>query len=278
MLLSEFIVESTDLLAPVYGGNEASSIVALLCRERFGVGRYEHILHPGREVDESAVADDLRRLSAFEPVQYVLGVAEFRSRRFKVSPSVLIPRPETEELVEMAAASGAGTRILDLCTGSGCIAWSLWFEVPGADVTGVDISEEALEIAQSQFEVSGGRKAPDFVRADVLGEDLPVGGGYDLIVGNPPYIKESEKAAMCRNVLDYEPGLALFVSDADPLVFYRAIASHSRRLLREGGKGFVEINEDLGSATKDVFDAEGLKKTAIIRDFFGKERFVSFEK
>lgn len=265
-------------LAPVYGEKEASSVVALLCRERFGAERYAHILNPQAEVDEGIVEDDLRRLSESEPVQYVLGFAEFRSRRFKVGRSVLIPRPETEEMVGMAVSSGAGPRALDLCTGSGCIAWSLWFEIPGAKVTGLDISAEALEVAASQFEVSSGRKGPVFVEADVLQEKLPLEGGFDLIVSNPPYVRESEKALMQRNVLDYEPPLALFVPDSDPLVYYRAVARHSFALLREGGKGFVEINEALGPETKKVFEGAGLKETAIIRDFFGRERFISFEK
>lgn len=278
MLLSDFIRDSTDRLAPVYGEREASSIVALLCREKFGVERYEHILHPDSVVDEALVEDEMQRLAASEPVQYVLGFSEFCSRRFKVNPSVLIPRPETEELVGMAAKSGAGTRILDLCTGSGCIAWSLWFAVPDADVTGVDISAEALSVAKSQFEFSDGRSVPSFIEADVLGPSLPLEGGFDLLVSNPPYIMEQEKAAMRSNVLGYEPSLALFVPDDDPLVFYRAIARHARVLLREGGRGFVEINEALGPETKAVFDAAGLKDSAIIRDFFGKDRFISFEK
>ena len=166
-------------------------------------------------------------------------------------------------------------RVLDLFTGSGCIAWSIALEVPGAEVTGVDISEAALAVARRQFEGSG----PVFVQADVL--EVPgefPGAPFDVITANPPYIRESERAAMHRNVLDHEPGLALFVPDDYPLVFYRAIASWAQRFLRPGGWGIVEINEALGDETAAVFVGAGLQNVENSADYFGKERFVSFQK
>ena len=252
----------------------------MLCQERLGVKSYTHIIEPGYEVPSSALPgleDDLRRLSAGEPVQYVLGYAEFCGRRFHVSPSVLIPRPETEQLVSEAVSflvsAGRSCRVLDLCTGSGCIAWSVFLEADGTEMVGVDISDAALEVARGQFP----GPAPKFVKADVLsgGEGFDE-GTFDLILCNPPYVMESEKLAMRTNVLDHEPWLALFVPDSDPLLFYRAVAAWARRFLRPGGIGLVEINESLASQTESVFKGAGYGKTEIIRDFFSKYRFVKF--
>ncbi|MBO4670979.1 MAG: peptide chain release factor N(5)-glutamine methyltransferase [Bacteroidales bacterium] len=280
MLLSQFIRESTAALEALYPPQEAKSLVVRLCGALLDVPSYAHVVEPALEVPADklpALSAGMERLLAGEPLQYVLGEQEFCGRRFRVGPAVLIPRPETEQLVaEALKRLQAGQRVLDLCTGSGCIAWTLALDRPGCHVTGVDISEEALEVARGQFEGDG---APLFVQADVL--DVPAafpGAPFDLLTANPPYIRESEKARMHRNVLDHEPGLALFVPDSDPLLFYRAIALWARRFLAPGGRGIVEINEDLGAATAALFEGDGLGGAEIIRDFFSKERFVSFEK
>ena len=252
----------------------------MLCEERLGVKSYTHIIEPGYEIPAGALPaleSDMDRLAAGEPVQYVLGHADFCGRRFKVYRSVLIPRPETEQLVSEAVSillSGERPcRVLDLCTGSGCIAWSVFLEVPGTEVVAADISDAALEVARSQFD----GPSPRFVKADVLsGPEGFDEGLFDLVLCNPPYVMESEKAAMRTNVLNYEPGLALFVPDADPLVFYRAVAQWSGRFLRRGGTGLVEINESLGPQTEAVFKDAGYKETQIVRDFFSKYRFVKF--
>lgn len=280
MLLSAFIRCGTERLSVIYPSPEAKGIVLMLCEERLGVKSYTHIIEPGYEIPVGALPaleSDMDRLAAGEPVQYVLGYADFCGRRFKVNQSVLIPRPETEQLVSEAVSillSGERPcRVLDLCTGSGCIAWSVFLEVPGTEVVAVDISDAALEVARSQF----GGPSPRFVKADVLsGPEGFDEGLFDLVLCNPPYVMESEKSAMRTNVLNYEPGLALFVPDADPLVFYRAVARWSGRFLRHGGTGLVEINESLGPQTEAVFKYAGYKETQIVRDFFSKYRFVKF--
>ena len=285
MLLSQFIRESTSALGALYGPREAAGIVSRLCGELLGVSSYAHIVEPGLEVSAEALPvlqGAMERLCGGEPLQYVTGVQEFCGRRFKVRPGVLIPRPETEELVATAAERlRGGGRVLGLCTGSGCIAWSLALDCPEAKVTGVDISDEALAVAREQFSAEGApaEERPTFVKQDVL--EVPEsfeGAPFDVITANPPYIRESEKALMHTNVLEFEPSLALFVPDSDPLVFYRAIALWAVRFLVPGGFGIVEINEALGAECAALFENAGLANVKIQRDFRQKERFVSFLK
>ena len=284
MLLAEFIRESVPALEKLYPSPEARGLVLMLCEERLGVRSYTHIVEPLFEISEPELPGlkaDMSRLAAGEPIQYVLGYTEFCGRKFKVAPSVLIPRPETGQLVDeslkLLAAMGRPAKVLDLCTGSGCIAWSVALGAPGVSVTAADISEPALALARSQFEdVPSGVNVPEFVCSDLLGGCREISGRFDLLLSNPPYVMEKEKAAMRRNVLDYEPGIALFVPDDDPLLFYRALASVSLRLLDSSGTGVVEINEALGPETAAVFEAAGYKKTEILRDIFGKDRFVRF--
>ena len=273
-------------LSAIYPSPEARGILAILCEERLGVKSYTHIVEPGYEIAPDALPgllSDMDRLSAAEPVQYVLGFADFCGRRFAVSPDVLIPRPETEDLVALALdllhSRPHSPRVLDLCTGSGCIAWTLALSVPSAQVTAVDISPEALALAASQQPALPGEDCipPVFLKADVLDvAHFPCEGPYDLILSNPPYVTISEKAQMRRNVLDYEPGLALFVPDSDPLRFYLAISRLSRSLMAPGGWGITEINETLGRETAALFDGEGLRGAQILSDFNGKDRFVSY--
>lgn len=282
MLLADFIRQATRTLEDIYPSPEARGMVLMLCEDRLGVKNYTHIVQPDYAIAEDRLEElsaDLERLRRSEPLQYVLGHTEFCGREFTVASGVLIPRPETEllvmEVVRHALDLRRPARVLDLCTGSGCIAWTAALDVPDSDVVAVDISEDALRIARSQF----GQDGPCFVKADVL--DLNQSfceGSFDIIVSNPPYIKESEKAAMRSNVLDYEPELALFVPDDDALVFYRAVAAWALRLLRPGGYGIVEINETLGAETEALFRSSGLVNTRQIPDLSGKIRFVEFEK
>ena len=276
MLLADFVRDASRQLEALYPEQEARDIVLLLCEKTFGTKRYTHILNPDFEIDGALAADALRRLSSWEPVQYVTGEADFCGREFKVAPGVLIPRPETEMLVEMAKKLLKGSRspsILDLCTGSGCIAWSLQLDLPEAKVCGIDVSDEALEIARNQFECG----SPAFLKADILKQPA-IDGEFDLIVSNPPYVLCEEKVNMRQNVLNYEPEMALFVPDDDPLVFYRAIALWSKNLLRKGGAGLVEINERLGDETAALFAGSGFEQVETIKDYFGKNRFVKFFK
>ena len=298
MLLTDFLKEGIATLEHLYPTAEARNIVLMLCEELIGTKNYTHIVEPGYQIDkkgEKPLAEALVRLQAGEPIQYVIGSTEFCGRRFHVNSDVLIPRPETELLVReainlagrmkrMRAAYGKTAdpvRVLDLCTGSGNIAWSVALAVPGARVVGVDISEGALQVARSQnFSAElkqTGALAPTFVAADVLDTEQEFNYGvFDLILSNPPYIMEKEKGLLRRNVLDYEPPGALFVSDEDPLVYYRAIARWSHRFLSPEGKGLTEINESLGKETEAVFRDSGFSETSIVTDFYDKNRFVFY--
>ena len=297
MLLSEFIASALAGLESLYPRAEARSMVSILVCERLGVQSWTHIANPSFEVPEQSLAQleaDLQKLLASEPLQYVLGYAEFYGRRFRVTKDVLIPRPETELLVDtvlqkLKSASrdcDGAPKILDLCTGSGCIALTLALEPVGAQLTAIDISPAALAIARSQFsaELSQGAEVT-FIEADVLdlSEEGLSGahsklalGQFDVIVSNPPYVMEQEKALMRPNVLDHEPALALFVADDDPLIFYRAIAHHASRLLSAHGWGIVEINTLLAEPTAECFRQAGLQDVTILPDLSGKPRFVSF--
>ena len=285
MLLKDFIVSSRHALSELYPEGEARSLVDGLCGKILGVTPQTHILQPGFCIDPALLPmleDGLSRLLRCEPLQYVLGEAWFLGRRFKLTPAVLIPRPETEEMVDMALRkagnlsrdAGRPLRVLDLCTGSGCIAWSMALGLPQSEVTGLDISPEALSVASSPFD---GDNRPRFVLSDVLDPDcLKDGGRFDIFLSNPPYVRESEKALMSRNVLDWEPGLALFVPDGDPLRFYRAEAALAARLLSPGGFGLVEINEAYGREVAGLFRDAGFRDPEVLKDLSGRDRFVLF--
>ncbi len=299
MLLKDFIKESVSSLLSLYPEEEARSMVMYYCTEVFGFPVYQHITEPATEIPAELLdvaLDDMGRLAASEPLQYVLGYTEFCGRRFAVDERALIPRAETEVLCvkaeEMVAAAPAPLRVLDLCTGSGCIAWTLALDIQGAEVVATDLSEEALELARSQF---GKRDAipgwtgrlpkrvipPRFVRADLLDVEATVAavpGGIDLLTANPPYVMVAEKAEMRQNVLGWEPHMAIFAPEEDPLVFHRAIAEVALRVLVPGGCGIVEINSELPDQTAAVFTAAGFVDVRIIPDYFDRPRFVSFRR
>lgn len=331
MQLSEFY----KALVEHYGPLEGRALASFYLREAHGIESHRVIVEPSLEV--AGLAEPLGRLLADEPVDYILGYKEFYGRRFNVSPAVLIPRPETEELcarvaewvrasrgalcgeaAECAGSDGAAGvagvavsrgqdgdgcgKIVDFCTGSGCIAWTLAAET-GASVVGVDISAEALAVARGQFamqesegagcgcaehcgaEAEAGsamqelRQRVEFRQEDVLGEVdaywVELEGTVDVVVSNPPYIMNSEKPAMNANVLDWEPAIALFAPDCDPLVFYRAVAQRSSRLLRSGGLLAFEINEKLSAEMVAMLEAFNLwSEIRVVKDLFGKDRFI----
>lgn len=216
------------------------------------------------------------RLKRYEPLQYVLGCAWFCGRRFAVAPGVLIPRPETEELVSWVIRAeserGMARRILDIGTGSGCIAVTLALSIVGVDVDAVDISPEALRVAESNAASLGA--AVKFRRMDILSTVVPDMPVYDVIVSNPPYVMERERAGMERNVLDYEPSAALFVPDDDPLLFYRAIAAYARGALSAGGALYFEINGLLGEETAQLVSSMGFADVELRRDLDGRPRML----
>lgn len=291
MFLRALINEARQTVSGLYPEGEASEMVFALFEHLLGTRRHTHIVEPSYDVPAESVKlveAALERLAAGEPLQYVIGSACFYGRDFKVSPSVLIPRPETEILCRTAIESFSGhkdVRVLDLCTGSGCIAWTMALECPGAEVVAVDISDDALHVASSQDFVEEikrtGAVAPTFLKADVLA-DVPSGDiferRFDMILSNPPYVMNKEKSLMRANVLEHEPHLALFVSDDDPLVFYRAVARWASALLSPDGTGLVEINEALGPETAQVYLDAGFRSTEVLQDFSGRDRFVSFRR
>ena len=284
MFLKELIDKGTETISQAFPEREAREMVLMFLQHSIGVTRHTHILEPSFEVSDDAAVEAIgafERMAVGEPIQYIIGKAYFYDREFMVTPDVLIPRPETELLVRealtWACRSGRKSmRIADLCTGSGCIAWSMALELPGSEVIAVDISDGALAVASGQkFESVA---APRFIKADVLASPPDGLGCYDMILSNPPYVMESEKALMRKNVLDHEPWLALFVSDDNPLVFYRAVASWAKQLLKPDGIGIVEINEALGPETAAVFSQAGFTDTSVICDLSDRPRFVRFSR
>ena len=292
MLLRDLISKGTETISQAFPEREAREMVLMFLQHSIGVTRHTHILEPSYEVSDDAVVGAMsafERMASGEPIQYIVGKAYFYDREFNVTPDVLIPRPETELLVRAAVnwarRSGRETmRIADLCTGSGCIAWSMAMELPGAEVTAVDISDGALAVAAGQESGSAAAGcpcevvAPKFIKADVLAGPVEGLGTFDMILSNPPYVMDSEKALMRKNVLEHEPWLALFVSDDDPLVFYRAVASWAKLLLKPDGIGIVEINEALGPETASVFSQAGFTDATVIRDLSDRHRFVRFSR
>lgn len=300
MLLAEFVKAGTKALESLYPQKEARSIVLMLCEEVLGTENYTHIVEPEFKIDDKKLPEleaAMERLKKMEPVQYVLGHTEFYGRTFKVDPAVLIPRPETELLCRDAIKLGMRVfrmrspygknaepvRILDLCTGSGCIAWTMALSIPGSRVTAVDISDAALEVAAGQDFASELKSKetfrPEFIKADVLDSEQEIElGPFDMVLSNPPYIMESEKENMRRNVLEYEPESALFVPDDDPLLFYRAIARWSQRFMSPDGVGLSEVNETLARQTETVFKAAGYAHTEIVRDLSDKNRYIIYHK
>ena len=257
------------------------------------------------ESDASEFLDCARRLSEGEPYQYITGWCEFGGRVFSVAPGVLIPRPETEYLCRLAVGKirqmrsnsrrlyeGDKLKILDLCTGSGCIAWTLALDFPDAEVVGLDVSAQALDIACGQFadcKTPGSTpRSPRFAQCDILRGPSATGGlkdwkdgaslaGFfaeplDAIISNPPYIPEKERVLMRRNVLEHEPDLALFVPDCNPLLFYKAISDWALELLRPGGLLFVEQNEALPAETAALFS--GFSRCETVNDLSDKPRFT----
>ena len=272
-------------LTPLHGEGEARAIVRMVMEERYGLSQTDLLL--GK--DTTLSADDridfekiALRLCSGEPVQYVLGYTDFCGRRFHVTPDVLIPRPETEELVQYAIdeISKPNSTLLDLCTGSGCIAISLASAFPNAHVVGVDISEKALAIAQENATALGVSNV-EFIQQDLLSvsslvsaEKVANFSPFDLIISNPPYVRESEAETMSATVLNHEPHLALFVPDNDPLCFYHAIATVALRSLKVSGEILVEINSDLAIETRQLFVDAGLSDVGVLCDQFGRPRML----
>ena len=268
-------------LTAVYDQREAQSVARMVLEMRFGLTLADVLC--GQMPDECDLRPIQQRLLAGEPVQYVIGEAEFGGRRFRVAPGVLIPRPETYELCLWVSNRGErreergekGERILDIGTGSGCIACTLAAELPEAEVTAWDISEEALAIARENARRTHVHVL--FEQADILDPRLIAASPqnrYQVIVSNPPYICQKEQATMERHVLDHEPHLALFVPDDDPLLFYRAIARYASLSLTPGGSLYFEINPLYATELSALLSAMSYHDIALKNDQFGKPRMI----
>ncbi|GAE84538.1 peptide chain release factor N(5)-glutamine methyltransferase [Bacteroides reticulotermitis] len=268
-------------LQKTYSPEEAKALAMMICCDMLGLNALD--IYTGKDIILSAsthceLENILLRLQKHEPIQYIRGFAEFYGNSFRVAPGVLIPRPETVELVEMIVKehTAMAPAVLDIGTGSGCIAISLAKALPKAKVTAWDISEEALTIARynsEKLEVN-----VRFEKQDVLLEGISSEVQYDVIVSNPPYILEGEKLAMEANVLEWEPEQALFVPDNDPLLFYRRIADLGRELLLPNGKIYFEINQAYGNEVRDMLREMHYKEIEVINDFFGNPRMVKANK
>lgn len=252
---------------------EARQIAEMIVTQRGGITLSDLIIEPNAPLDIPDIESICTELRAWRPVQYILGSAYFADMDLEVCEGVLIPRPETEELVEWITAERPhAKRILDVCSGSGCIALALARKITQSDVHGIDISSEALALARRNAE----RYAPSVVfhEADALDDfSKVVGKEYDIIVSNPPYIPEADRALMRPNVTEYEPQMALFVPDSDPLLFYRSIAKTAFEMLAEGGQLYFEIYESLASDMVAMLRTEGYDAT-LREDFRGKPRMI----
>ena len=263
-----------DAACSVYAEREARSYTAFVCENRLGMRFTDVIVEPAAPCpDYEELPQILAAIRDHCPAQYITGFAWFLDRKFAVREGVLIPRPETEELVRMITdryKGRSGLRVLDVGTGSGCIAVTLAAELKQAEVVAVDVSESALEVARENARRHW--VSVDFVRCDMLQESPS--GHFDLIVSNPPYVTLQEKDEMRPNVLRYEPHRALFVPDDDPLVFYRVIAEYGCRSLNPGGMLWFELNERYGSEVASLLEQSGYSEVAVHDDMFGKQRMA----
>uniref|UniRef100_UPI0032EF31DE peptide chain release factor N(5)-glutamine methyltransferase n=1 Tax=Ekhidna sp. TaxID=2608089 RepID=UPI0032EF31DE len=264
--------ETAKQLEKVYDQREAENISYLLLEDLFGIRKADILAGDLKGLDEKQLAQAVARLLDQEPIQYVTGVADFYGRKFLVQSGALIPRPETEELVDMILKEikPENPRIMDIGVGSGCIAITLSLET-GGDVFGTDVSEEALGIARKNADSLGAKVT--FFQHDILSKELPE-KELDILVSNPPYIPQRERRQMNTNVTAHEPGLALFVPDDDPIIFYKRIADEGLKSLNKGGKLYFEIHEHFASEVKNYLEQIGYSEVTVHQDMQGKDRMV----
>lgn len=262
-----------------YDEREAGSISYHLLEKFFNLEKGDVIAKKpisSENISKPYFTDIFKRVKAMEPVQYITGRAYFYSRIFAVNRSVLIPRPETEELVDLIIRENTAPdlKVLDIGTGSGCIAICLKSELKSPEVFALDINADAIAVAENN---AAQNDAPiTFMQYDIL-KDTPGEGNFDIIVSNPPYVRKKESKLMKKNVLNYEPHIALFVPDKDPLLFYKRIITLSKSLLKPRGKLYFEINEAYGQELKNYMTSNEFNEVEIFQDFQGKERMIRGE-
>jgi len=266
-------------IGTLYGQNEANNIAELLIESITKLPRSDRIIRGNETLSiaqKNLLDSSISRLQTYEPIQYIINEAWFAGMRFYVDKSVLIPRPETEELVEWVVGEcgrGMEYKILDVGTGSGCIAIAVKNKLPAVEVWACDISDEAVNIARINADAL--HATIDFVPLDFLDrrqrKQLP---NVDVVVSNPPYVPQNEKKQIKKNVVEYEPAKALFVPDDDPLVFYKEIAAFGREKLNKGGRIYAEIHENFGEQIRDLFLLEGYKAVELKKDLQERDRMV----
>lgn len=280
MMKLKQLAESYQLeLKPVYGTDEVNAIFRIVSQHVLGFGSHPFFLNKNTEVtDENVLAftSVLAKLKNNFPLQYILGFTEFYGQRFEVNQAVLIPRPETEELVKLILDTIANKKnhlkILDIGTGSGCIAITLKKKLPNATVYATDISEEALAVARKNADLN--KVSVHFLKHDILNDGALNVKNFDVIVSNPPYIAENQKTAMHKNVLLYEPHSALFVSNENPLIFYKSIVDFAKNYLSKKGLLFFEINENSGAETMQIIKDNGFINSFLFKDIQRKNRMI----
>lgn len=278
--MQETIDKLRNSLVPIYGKGESDAIIRLIFHYLKGWNLTDMLIHKGDELSpyvKKEIVGILNRLLKQEPIQYITGEARFHGMDMKIRPGVLIPRPETDELVDIIIDENKDRedlKVLDLCTGSGCIAIALARNLPFSDVTALDFSKDALEVAKENAIKL--KAKVNLIEADIF--KWHPAQKYDIIVSNPPYVMDKEALAMEKNVLDYEPHEALFVRDEKPLVFYERIADLAKDRLEEGGRLYFEINPLTAAELKELMMEKGFSDVELIKDSSGKDRFLSCRK
>ena len=269
-----------DSLKDFYSGEEVKSFIRIIMKHVCSLEPHQLLIDKDRKLPETQrlqIETIVAQLQIYEPIQYILGMTTFYGRNYNVTPATLIPRPETEELVEYICCNEkeSGLHVLDIGTGSGCIAISLAALLCDAKLFAMDISKEALDVAKDNAFNNGVQVT--FIEMDILSQP-DFATPLDIIVSNPPYVLNDEKRGMERNVLDYEPHTALFVPDNDPLLFYREIAIFGQKHLTSNGRLYFEINAALGQATVDLLKEYNYRNVVLKQDIFGKDRMIKAEK
>nr|WP_299033704.1 peptide chain release factor N(5)-glutamine methyltransferase [uncultured Tenacibaculum sp.] len=278
MQLKDFRLQFTKELKSIFPKTEIDTFFFLLIEEYLGLQRIDFTLQPTLEIPSKKydlLDTALARLQKEEPIQYILGKTEFYGYPFKINDNTLIPRPETEELVEWILNEVKDNKqqlsILDIGTGTGCIPISLKKNIPSANVSAIDVSEEALKVAKENASLN--KAEITFILQDIL-QTENLSRQYDVIVSNPPYVRELEKIEIKNNVLENEPHLALFVDDDNPLIFYKKIADLAIKSLTKNGLLFFEINQYLGPETIEMLKRKGFTKVELRKDLFGNNRMI----
>ena len=276
MTIREYRTLFTAELSTLYDAGEAESFFLLLLQDRRQLSRADLALQPGLQFSAEELQDwnnVLGQLRNEIPIQYILGKTQFYGAEFMVNSNVLIPRPETEELVEWIVSNSSHqmgpVRILDIGTGSGCIAVSLARHIPAAEVFAIDVSDSALEVAMQNAQRNGVNV--NFIQRDIL-QTKTLEHQFDIIVSNPPYVRNLEKQEIRNNVLSNEPHLALFVDDNDPLVFYNKIAALAQAHLKPGGRLYFEINQYMSDGMMQLLTEKGFQQVELRKDIYGNYR------